>query len=354
MRHAVLPSIRIRYSLIHLWLPLAAAACDGGGGIADPPPSADVASVVVTAPSISVEVGKTVQLTATVKDASGNLLSGRTVTWSSSNTGVATVSAAGAVTGVSAGSVTLTAECEGKKGTAAVTVAATSAARVTVTPNFTTVDVGQSHNFQVTAFDASGSAIRNPSAAWISASNGVATVSSTGSASGVAVGQTRIVAQVNQAKGEATLAVLGPTSLLSTAFVGGAVEAPGKPGEVISVPVTLDLSRVSSTGDLGSVQFDLTYDVSVLQYESATAGISGSTTFNVPTPGTFKFSFAGTNPQGKAQLTLATISFRVAPGAAVGTERELKLTYTARPSGTNFNSYELPIGVGGRFRVTSP
>src|SRR5438309_395360 len=55
-----------------------------------PPPA--VASVDVTPPSASVEAGQTVQLTATPKDAGGTPLSGRTVTWSSSNTTVATVS----------------------------------------------------------------------------------------------------------------------------------------------------------------------------------------------------------------------------------------------------------------------
>src|SRR5205085_2223767 len=51
-----------------------------------------VATVDVTPPSASVQAGQTVQLTATPKDANGAPLSGRTVTWSSSNTAVATVS----------------------------------------------------------------------------------------------------------------------------------------------------------------------------------------------------------------------------------------------------------------------
>src|SRR5207253_57452 len=47
---------------------------------------APVASVAVTPPSASVNEGTTVQLTATPKDANGNPLSGRVVTWASSNT----------------------------------------------------------------------------------------------------------------------------------------------------------------------------------------------------------------------------------------------------------------------------
>ncbi|HMH84225.1 MAG TPA: alkaline phosphatase family protein, partial [Gemmatimonadales bacterium] len=50
--------------------------------------------------------------------------SGRTVTWTSSNTTVATVSASGLVTGKVAGSATITATSEGQSGTSALTVTA--------------------------------------------------------------------------------------------------------------------------------------------------------------------------------------------------------------------------------------
>src|SRR5207302_37258 len=71
-----------------------------------------VASVSVTPSTATVLAGQTVQLTATPKDANGNPLSGRTVTWSSNNTSVA----------VAAGSATITATSEGQSGAAAITV----------------------------------------------------------------------------------------------------------------------------------------------------------------------------------------------------------------------------------------
>src|SRR6266850_4017323 len=58
-----------------------------------------VASVDVTPTAASVDEGKTVQLTGTPKDATGSPLPGRAISWSSSNTTVATVSASGLVTG---------------------------------------------------------------------------------------------------------------------------------------------------------------------------------------------------------------------------------------------------------------
>src|SRR6266576_195206 len=83
-----------------------------------------VASVAVSPATATVVVGQTAQLTATPKDASGNPLSGRVVTWASGATAVATVNGSGLVTGVSGGSATMTATSEGKSGTAAITVSA--------------------------------------------------------------------------------------------------------------------------------------------------------------------------------------------------------------------------------------
>lgn len=77
------------------------------------------ASVVITAPADSVDMGKTIQLSAKVTpdDAS------QQVTWSSSDTKIATVSADGLVTGVSAGNVTITATAaKGVKATYALQV----------------------------------------------------------------------------------------------------------------------------------------------------------------------------------------------------------------------------------------
>src|SRR2546426_112373 len=88
-----------------------------------PPPPAPVATVVVSPASASVPVGATVQLTARLKDASGNVLTGRTIAWGTSAAGVATVSASGLVTGSAAGTATITATREGESGTALIVVA---------------------------------------------------------------------------------------------------------------------------------------------------------------------------------------------------------------------------------------
>ena len=97
---------------------------DGGGnGVTDPTPDPEPVALVELDPLTSeIEVAETVQLTATLKDAAGNLLTNRTVTWASTDQGVASVSSAGLVTGAGKGSATITATSEGKNGTAALTV----------------------------------------------------------------------------------------------------------------------------------------------------------------------------------------------------------------------------------------
>ncbi len=81
-----------------------------------------VATVTVSPASATVFAGAAVQLTATPKDASGNPLAGRSVSWTSGNAAVATVSGTGLVTGVVAGSATITATSEGISGNSAITV----------------------------------------------------------------------------------------------------------------------------------------------------------------------------------------------------------------------------------------
>src|SRR5204862_310265 len=70
--------------------------------------SVPVASVTVSPTSGSARIGATVQLTGVTKDSAGNLLTRRTVSWMTSNASVATVSAGGLVTGMTAGSATIT------------------------------------------------------------------------------------------------------------------------------------------------------------------------------------------------------------------------------------------------------
>jgi hypothetical protein len=83
---------------------------------------APVAVISINPTSATLKEGETLDLSVLLRDSDGNTLTGRTVTWSSSNTGVATVSSSGRVSAVKAGSATITATSEGRSGTAGVAV----------------------------------------------------------------------------------------------------------------------------------------------------------------------------------------------------------------------------------------
>jgi uncharacterized protein YjdB len=153
-----------------------------------------VATVTVSPASGNLIVGSTVQLIAQAQDASHAPLSGRAVTWTTSDPARATVSTLGLVTGVAVGSVTITATSEGKSGTAAVNVILTPVASVAITPATSSIGVGATSALTVTTKDAGGNTLTGRTVTWASSDAGKATVSAGGVVTGVAAGSATITA----------------------------------------------------------------------------------------------------------------------------------------------------------------
>ena len=135
----------------------------------------------------SLEVGNTETLTATVTPHNAT---DQSVTWSSSNNTVATVSATGVVTAIYPGTATITAtsNCGGHTATCVITVIS----RVTgVTLNMTTasVNVGATQALVATVAPANAT---NRAVAWSSNNTAVATVSTLGVVTGVSTGNATI------------------------------------------------------------------------------------------------------------------------------------------------------------------
>lgn len=86
------------------------------------PPSVALVTVALASPTVA--VGQSTQATAVLRDATGNALTGRSITWATSNAAVASVNTTGLVTGVAQGAATITATSEGRSGSATVTVTA--------------------------------------------------------------------------------------------------------------------------------------------------------------------------------------------------------------------------------------
>ncbi len=186
------------------------AAC---GGSTEPPVT--VATVEVTPNEATRQVGEAVQLSVAVKDASGNLLSGQSVLWSSSATTVASVSSSGLVTTHALGSAFITAAVGDKSGVSTITVSPPPIASIAVAPTNDTVFIRETVTLTATLRDANNTVITGRTVTWVSTSPNIATVSGAGLVTGVVDGTATITASADGRSATATIRVVNPC-LIST------------------------------------------------------------------------------------------------------------------------------------------
>lgn len=210
---------------------IAAAGCAGDSAGPEP-----VATVTVTPATITIFTGTTSQLAATAQGTTGAALTGRTITWNSSNPAVASVSASGLVSGVAAGGpVSITATSEGQWGSAQVMVLA-PVATLTVAPAAVTLAPGATSQLVATLKDASGNVLTDRTVAWNSSNGAIAAVSLTGLVTGVAVGgPVTITATSEDRSGSSQVKVQVPVASVS---VGPAnlTLAPGATSQLTATP----------------------------------------------------------------------------------------------------------------------
>jgi trimeric autotransporter adhesin len=176
----------------------------------------NLSSIAISPSASSMPLNTIQQFTAT-----GNYSDGSSadltslVTWTSSSTGVATISASGLVTGLAAGPTTISASLGGVSGSTSLTVSAPTIASITVTPVGLTLGIGINQQYVATATYSDGStADLTSGVTWKSSSTSVATISAAGVATTVAAGQTTITATIGAWSDTSTLTVV-PANLTS-------------------------------------------------------------------------------------------------------------------------------------------
>src|SRR5438046_1012384 len=251
-----------------------------------------VASVTVSPATATVQVGQTMQLAAAPKDANGNSLSGRTITWASGSTAVATVSASGFVTGVAAGSVTITATSEGQSGTATITVSTVPVASVTVSPSTASVQVGQTVQLTATPKDASGNPLSGRTVSWGSSNTAVATVTASGLVTGKAAGTATITATSEGRSGPSTITVtpvpvasVTITPATATIQTGQTVQLTATPKDANGNPLTgrtvtwassaASVASVNATGLVTGIVGGMATITATSEGQNGTAAITG-------------------------------------------------------------------------------
>ncbi len=171
-----------------------------------------MASIVVGPLPIRLSViGETVQLTASVLDSNRNPVAGVTVTWSSSDTGIATVSAQGLVTAVRNGTAQVTARYGTIKKEVNVVVSLTPG-RIAIAPGDTTLTaLGDQVRYIAAVYDLNDNMIPNPLVNWTSDNPGIASVSDSGVVTALHNGTAGITASSGDVSAIVVVSVLAPS-----------------------------------------------------------------------------------------------------------------------------------------------
>lgn len=179
----------------------------GCGGDDATGPNNEVVNVEVSPSTGTLSaLGATLQLSAVPRNSDGRPVSGRTITWSSSDQNVATVNSSGLVSAVANGTATITAAVDSLFGSATITVQQ-SVATLVVSPTPLALAVAETAQLSTQTEDANGNPV-NATVTWSSSNNAVATVGTDGLVTAVAPGTVAITAQSGGEGDNATITVL--------------------------------------------------------------------------------------------------------------------------------------------------
>lgn len=201
--------------------------------------SNELASISLAPTAVSIAVGAIAQVTATARNATGDPIAA-VFAWSSENTSIATVNSNGFVTGVAAGSTTITAAFGNLTASIPVTVGAGGLASITIVPSTPSIQVGATLPLTASGTDSSGNTL--PVAfSWYTANSTIAAVdATTGVITGVSVGKTNISAAAGG------LIAVVPVTVSS--MVGAISILPVSPSVQVGSQVSLAASATNGAG----------------------------------------------------------------------------------------------------------
>jgi uncharacterized protein YjdB len=258
-------------------------------------PSISFISVSPDGLTLPIGISQQYVATATYTDGtSQDLVNG--VSWGSSATGVARIDASsGLATTASAGTTTITATVGSFSDSVTLTVVNAHLTSISVAPPTISLAAGTRQQFTATGNFDDGSTQLLSSVAWSSSAQNVATINSSGLASGVAVGTANINATSGSVTGSANVTVTAAT-LVSLAVT------PANSG----MPVGAS-KQFTATGTFSdSSTEDMTASVSWGSSNATTATISASGLATSFATGTTKISAIYGTVTGSTNLTVST------------------------------------------------
>lgn len=203
--------------LIALALVLSACSSENNSPAPAPEPSR-LATVTIAAPGL-VSDGDTKPLTATARDQFGAVITTATVTWSSSNTAVATISTAGVLTALREGQTELVASA--RVGDLSVeqrlplTVALHPATVIELNSDEMDIPIGSQSATAITVRGADGRVLQNRPVTYTSDNPTVADVSATGVVRALKGGTARVIAAYGSLRD--TMLIIVPTPVPNAA-----------------------------------------------------------------------------------------------------------------------------------------
>jgi dipeptidyl aminopeptidase/acylaminoacyl peptidase len=202
------------------------AAC--GESSTAPNAERPVAAVSVSPETRQLMEGEEFTASATTLDAAGGALTGRTVSWSSSDEAVITVTQAGVVKAIAQGLAYARATSEGKKDSVAVTVVRRPVASVALDVVDVTLEEGATRQLVATPKDAAGQPLSGRGMQWTSSEPDIAQVGALGLVTAVRVGRATITVKVEGQTASATVIVSADYdfNLIYDAWSGSAGEPP--------------------------------------------------------------------------------------------------------------------------------
>ena len=163
--------------------------------------------ITLTASTTLTGIGQTEQIKTSVLDRAGNPISSVTVSWSSSNTAVATVDARGLVTAVGNGTAQITAKAGGASAAITITVMQSPHA-ITISPSTVALtSIGQTVQLTASVLDRNGRPVTGFLAQWSSSDITVATVHNLTTGQGLVTAVSNGTAQITARAGGASIAV---------------------------------------------------------------------------------------------------------------------------------------------------
>ncbi len=207
-----------------------------------------VAAIVVTPARREAAPGDRFRLAASALDASGLVLGGRPIVWTSSDLAVATVTSEGEVSALALGTATVTATTDGQRASAEVTVAPPRVGRVTLARGSLVMEVGASYVMTATLADERGRLLADRPVTWESTNPGVAIVTPDGTVRALTTGRTEIVARSEDQSARATLTVIVPSGVTVRVTLARATV---RAGDSVSATATL----VDPRGPVAAAKF---------------------------------------------------------------------------------------------------